>query len=140
MKTLIKACLFSAILTLPAYAQTGTAPKADAAPKAATGMMMNCPMMGDMSGMQKDMGSMMSGMQAMMKDTTDPAMRERMAKMHEQMSAMMVNMQKMGGMMGMMGSGGMPGASQPNNTAPAAPAAPAKPPAADDHEAHHPAQ
>jgi hypothetical protein len=136
MKTLIKACLLSAMLTLPAYAQTDTAPKADAAPKAATGMMMNCPMMGDMGGMQKDMGGMMSDMQAMMKDTKDPAMKERMAKMHTQMTAMMASMQKMG-MGGMMGNG-MMGGQQPANAAPAKPeTAPVSP---DDHAAHHPAQ
>ena len=57
--------------------------------------------------MQKDMGAMMKDMSAMMSSTTDPSMKERMQKMHDQMGAMMGNMQKMGG--GMMGGGMMQG-------------------------------
>lgn len=140
MKHPIKTAAVTAllILPLPARAQSATAPKTQP-PAASGGMMMNCPMMGATTAMQKDMGGMMSEMQAMMKDAKDPAMKERMQKMHERMSVMMAGMQKMG-MGGMMGNR-MMGGQQPANAAPAksetAPAAPASP---DDHAAHHPAQ
>lgn len=122
MKHLIKTTAAVALLTMPltAYAQSAAAPKTQA-PAASGGMMMNCPMMGEASSMQKDMGGMMSDMQATMKNATDPAMKERMQKMHGRMSAMMASMQKMGGQ-------------QPGNAAPAKPeTAPVSP---DDHAAH----
>ena len=141
MNTLMRAGLFSAMLALPltASAQTDTTPKVDAAPKAAGGMMMNCPMMTDMGGMQKDLGVMMGNVEGMTKDAKDPATKEALQKMHDRMAAMMVNMQKMGGMMGnMMGGRTTQGGQQPGNSAPAAPATP--PVSPEDHQAHHPGQ
>ena len=134
MKHLIMACALLLAIPLGASAQN-TAPKPNAQP-AASSTMMNCPMMAGMSGMQNDMGGMMSDMQAMMKGAKDPALKERMQKMHDHMSAMMANMQKMGSM------GMMMGGQQPANPAPAKPeTAPSPAPASpEDHAAHHPAQ
>jgi len=134
MKNLMKTSLFAAIIALPlaASAQTSTTPQSDTSKPGA--MMMNCPMMADMGGMQKDLSTMMGEVESMMKDTKDTAQKERLQRMQGRMSAMMANMQKMGMMMG----GG-----QPQGSAPTAPAAPATPPAdvsPQDHEAHHPAQ
>lgn len=74
MKTSLKVGFISALLVLPltASAQDNPTPKTDEPPKATSGMMMNCPMMADMSGMQKDMGRLMSEMQALIKDVKDP--------------------------------------------------------------------
>src|SRR6185295_1554178 len=85
MKNVLRACLFSTLLALPvaASAQTDT-PKADA-PKAAGGMMMNCPMMADMGGMQKNLGTMMSDVESMMKGAKDAGTKERLQKMHDGM-------------------------------------------------------
>lgn len=137
MKTVIRACLFSAMLALPvaSSAQDDAARRADTAPKAAGGMMMNCPMMADMGGMQKDLGAMVGDVGGMIRDAKDPTAKEHLQKMHDRMAAMMVNM--MGGMTS--------GAQQPGSAAPTAPAAPATPatPAPvspEDHQAHHPAQ
>ena len=58
---------------------------------------------------KKSMGAMMSNTNGMMESMTDPALKARMQKMHEQMAVMMVNMQKMNGTMGMMGGGMMQG-------------------------------
>lgn len=145
MKHLITTCALALLLAAPAYAQSNNVPRADAAKPAPQGMMMNCPMMADMSGMQKDMGSMMAEMQVMKNDAKDPAMKQKMQKMHERMAVMMTSMQKMGmgGMMGnrMTGSG-MMGGQQSGNASPTNPqAAPATPPVSpEDHAAHHPAQ
>ena len=132
MKALMNVCVVSALaLPVAAFAETDTTPKTDTSQKAPAGM--NCPMMGDTGAMQKDMGAMMKDMSAMMSSTTDPSMKGRMQKMHDQMGAMMGNMQKMGG--GMMGGGMMQGGqnsgSAPSTTPPAS---------SDDHNAHHPAQ
>jgi hypothetical protein len=126
-------------MSAAAYPRTATAPKADAS-TASGGMMMNCPMMANMSGMQKDMESMMSEMQAMMKDGMDPAINERMQKMHERIGAMKASMQKMGGMGGMMSN--MMGGQQTGNAAPAKPdtASPATPVSPEDHAGPHPGQ
>jgi hypothetical protein len=73
-----------------------------------------CPMMGNMDSMQKNMGDMMGGMKSMMQMMSDPAMKERMQKMHEEMGA----------------PGGKAGVQNKN-----------EPPAAivpEDHESHHP--
>lgn len=140
MKHPIKATAVAVLLLLPlpACAQSAAAPKTEA-PAASGGMIMNCPMMGDNTAMRKDMGGMMSEMQAMMKDAKDPAMKERMQKMHARMSVMMASMQKMG-MGGMMGNG-MMGGQQPASAAPGKPkTAPAAPISPDDHAAHHPVQ
>ena len=140
MKIFLRAYLFSALLALPvaASAQTDTTPK-DGAPKAMGGMMMNCPMMTDMGGMEKDLGAMMNDVDGMMKDAKDPAAKDHLQKMHDRMAAMMVNMQKMGGMMGnMMGGRTTQGSQQPGSAAPAVPATP--PVSPEDHQAHHPAQ
>ena len=137
MKHLMMTCALAALLALPfAASAQKAAPKADA--PAASSTMMNCPMMGNMAGMQKDMGSVMSEMQAMMKDTKDPALKDRIQKMHDRMSAMMVNMQNMSSM-GMMGN--MMGGQQPGNAAPAKQQAtpPSPPESPEDHAAHHPA-
>jgi hypothetical protein len=142
MKHLITTCALALLLAAPAYAQN--TPKADAAKPAPQGMMMNCPMMGDTSAMQKDLGSMMGDVETMMKETKNGAQKDRLQKMHERMAVMMASMQKMGGGMmsnGMMGNG-MMGGQQPGAAAPANPqAAPATPPVTpEDHTAHHPAQ
>ena len=123
MKNLLKLCLFSALLALPAYGQTAEIAK-DAA---------NCPMMGTM---QRNMGAMMKDMNVMMTDTTDPAMKVRMEKMQDKMNAMMANMQKMGGGKmggGMMGGGMMQGGATQGR-------APSTTPSAnpDDHASHRP--
>ena len=127
MKTLIKTCLLSAMLTLPVnvYAQS------DVPAKNASGM--NCPMTAQTADMQKNMNAMMTDMGAMMNSTGDLSMKARMEKMHEQMSAMMVNMHKMGGGMtgGAMPQGGKDMGRAPSATPPAAP---------EGHEAHHPNQ
>ena len=122
MNPLRKICLLSAILAFPAsgYAQT------DTAPKSSNGM--NCPMTADMGAMQKNMGGMMADMSAMTTGMRDPSMKARMEKMHDQMTAMMVNMQKMGG-------SAMPRGQTPGSAALATP--PASP---EEHDAHHPAQ
>lgn len=92
---------------------------------------MNCPMMGNMGSMQKNMGSMIGDMDSMMQMMSDPAMKERMQKMHEQMGAMMqqmTDMQKgMGGIMMQVGK-------MDDKKANDAPAATAP----EDHKAHHP--
>jgi hypothetical protein len=137
MKHLIMICAFAGLLAMPLAASAqNTAPKPNTQPAVGTGTMMNCPMMAGMSGMQNDMGGMMSDMQAMMKDAKDPALKERMQRMHDHMSAMMASMQKMGSM------GTMMGGQQPTNTTPAKPeTAPSPAPASpEDHAAHHPAQ
>jgi len=118
MKNLLKLCLFPALLALPSYGQAAQVAK-DAA---------NCPMMGTM---QRNMGAMMKDMNVMMTNTTDPAMKARMEKMQDKMSAMMTNMQKMGG--GMMGGGMMQGGAAQGNAPSTTPSA--KP---DDHASHHP--
>ncbi len=132
MKPLMKACLFSAMLTLPitASAQSDVAPKTQG-PGAAS--MMNCPMMADMRGMQKDLGAMMSDVDGMMKNAKDATTKDNLQKMHSHMAAMMANMQMMANMMGRTTT---QGAQQPNNSTPAAPENP--PVAPQDHEAHHP--
>ena len=143
MKSVIRICGFVALLALPAfsYAQDTTTPKAGG-PAVSGGMMANCPF-ADTSGIQRDMGNMMSQMQAMMNTTKDPAMKQRMQNMREHMAAMMVNMQRMGmgGVTGNMmgrGTGGPPF----GNVAPATPetAPTTVPDSPDDHEAHHPDQ
>lgn len=122
MKTLFKLCAVSAILAFSsnAYAET------DATPKNMTGM--NCPMMGDMSAMQNNMGAMMTDMSSMMKSTGSPPVKARMQQMYDQMATMKARMMKMSG--GMMGGGQMM-----DNTPPATTPAPS-----DDHTAHHPNQ
>jgi hypothetical protein len=145
MRNLIKTCAFAVLLALPtlSYAQDTTTPKAET-PAVGSGMMTNCPPFTDTSGMQRDLGSMMSQMQAMMNSTTNPAMKERMQNMHEHMAAMMVNMQRMGAMGGamgnMMGGGrGIVGGRASGNAAPetSETTAPASP---EVHDAHHPDQ
>jgi len=82
---------------------------------------MPCPMMGSMGSMQKNMGDMMGDMNSMMQMMSDPAVKERMQKMHENMGAMMQQMTVM--QKGMMQDGKTK--SEKANDAPAA--------AADDH-------
>jgi hypothetical protein len=139
MKHLLKTCALALLLASPTYAQDATAPTTDAGKPAPQGMMMNCPMMGDTSAMQKDLGSMMGDVETMMKETNNGAQKERLQRMHAQMQAMMANMQKMGAN-GMMGNG-MMGAQQPRAATPGNPeTAPSTAPASpDDHESHHPA-
>jgi hypothetical protein len=127
MKIIIKLFLLSSFLALPGatYAQ------APGALKAAGDM--NCPMMENSGAMQKNMGAMMMDMNAMMASTSDPAMKERMGKMHSQMATMMARMQKMsGGMGGMMSGPAMHGGHEADSTSSAPPAS------AKDHDAHHP--
>ena len=95
-----------------------------------SGGAMSCPMMADSGSMKNDMSAMMTDMGAMMNSTSDPTMKARMQKMHDQMAGMMANMQKMSsGMGGTMRQGGQNSGS-----------APSVPPSATtkDHVAHHP--
>lgn len=94
--SVIKAFLFSALLTYPimSYAQTDSAAQGDSK---------HCPTV-DTAMLQKNMGAMMSNMNAMMTGTSDPAIKERMRKMHDQMASMMSNMRQGGS-----GSGAMMG-------------------------------
>jgi len=61
----------------------------------------SCPMMGNMVEMKSDM-------QSMMEMTSDPAMKERMQKMHDDMGSMMQHMADMHKGMGGMMHGGEP--------------------------------
>ena len=115
MNAAVKGCLLLAIAAAPAFGQT---------PSNA----MNCPMMSDQ--MQKQMGSMMTDMRAMMEDTKDPAAKSRMQTMQERMGAMMANMQKMHG--GMMGTA----PDNPSGTAEAPTPSPDQ--RKENHEEHHP--
>jgi hypothetical protein len=130
MKTLFNACVSSVLFLAPlnAFAQSASGEN-DAPDKA-------CPTKTEMMGMQKNMGSMMTEVDAMMGDMRDPRMKDRMQKMHVQMSAMMANMEKMDG--SVMGGGMMSGQMAPaGNMKGAAPSA--TPPAASgDHQDHHP--
>jgi hypothetical protein len=92
----------------------------------------NCPTMGQMAVMQKDMAGLRGDMDTMMKSMSDPAAHARMQPMRDHMTAMMANMQLMGG--GMMG-----GATTTQSGKDATPAPSAAPPAgAAEHDAHHP--
>lgn len=113
--------MMAAVLSLPvsAYAHEPVAPSQQ---------QMSCPMMGSM---QKDMGNMMGDMDSMMRMMSDPAMKERMQKMHAHMQAMMQQMEEMQkGMGGMM----MQDGSTDNKKANESPAATSP----EDHQAHHP--
>ena len=114
MNTALKGCLLLAIVAAPAFA----------APSEQPSNAMNCPMMSDQ--MQKQMSTMMTDMENIIKGSSDPAAKSRMQAMRERMSAMMANMQKMHG-----GMRPAPGASEPPVTA--VPNAEQQ-----DHEAHHP--
>ena len=146
MKRLIRSCAVAAVMVLPfaALAQNDGADQRKA-PTPAPGMMMACPMMGNMDAMHKDVGAMVGEVETMMKDAKDPAQKDRLQRMHDRMTAMMAGMQKMSAMhsmMGMMKGSGMaapaapaqkdvtPDTSAPNSTAPVSP---------EDHKAHHPA-
>ena len=124
MTNRITRTLLLAMLLAPAdaYAE-GDAPAKNTAA-------MGCPMMGQMTAMQKDMDGLMGDMNAMMKGTADPAAKARMQTMHDHMTAMMANMQMMGG--GMMGA-----AIPPRSGKDATPAPSTTPPAAEEHDAHH---
>ena len=72
-----------------------------------------------------------------MQETKDPAIKERMQKMHERMNAMIANMQNMHSMMGnMMMGGGMMGGPQAGGMAPQSPGGASS----EDHYAHPSAQ
>ena len=90
----------------------------------------NCPMMGQMATMQKDMVGLRGEMDTMLKSMSDPAAHARMQLMRDHMTAMMANMHMMGG--------GMGGASSPQTGNEAAPAPSAAPPTGEEHDAHHP--
>lgn len=134
MKTTLRTLLIASAFILPmsaAYAGHD----GNAAPNMMCAPDKECPM-GDQAGdMQTRMGGMMSGMQGMMEQMKDPAMKEKMQKMHGDMGAMMQHMQQMHEQMAQMpcmmdGKEGVGGVSQP--TAGVAPGA--------DHEKHHPVQ
>ncbi len=121
----LRTLVFATLLTpVGAYAA------ADANTKSMPGM--NCPMMGQMTAMQKDMSGLMGDMDKMMKDTSDPAGKARMQMMREHMTAMMANMQMMGGMMG--------APATPSGEKGAAPPPSVAAPADENHDAHHPAK
>jgi hypothetical protein len=69
-------------------------------------------------------------MSAMMSNMSDPSMKTQMQKMHDQMGAMMSNMQKMGA--GNMGGGMMKGGQSADDAKKATP-----PASTEDHNAHH---
>ncbi|MDI9850070.1 hypothetical protein QM467_18705 [Rhodoblastus sp. 17X3] len=115
------------LLAAPAFAEMDAA-------KPEKGM--GCPM-SDTADMQKNMSTMISEMGAMMKDASDPAMKERMQKMQDQMAAMMSMMQKMGG--GMMGGGMKGGGMMKGGQGSGEMKAPAAP-SPDDHKSHHPTE
>lgn len=121
MNALLKACSIAALVTfsMAAYAEDA-AKKNETAPTPQMGM--NCPMMGDM---QKNMGAMMKDMSAMISTTSDPALKAKMQKMHEQMSTMME--------CSMMGSSSPKAEQKPEN-------APKPPVSPQDHKSHHPQQ
>jgi len=118
-------------LPVPAHAEElAASPQAVTAEKPAAQPFMgnmNCPMM---ESMQKNMGSMMGDMNSMMQMMSDPAMKERMQKIHENMGAMMQQMMAMQKNMGGMMQGGNMGG-KITNEAPAAAAPEVKDP-------HHP--
>ena len=123
MSAALKVGLLLAIAVAPVLAQTG--------PSAQTASPMNCPMMTDVDQMQKQMGGMMTDMRAMMDGTNDPAVKSRMQTMHEQMSAMMANMQRMhGGMMRAPAAANAKAAEPPTTLAPNS--------AKQNHEEHRP--
>ncbi|HWC63235.1 MAG TPA: hypothetical protein VG501_06410 [Rhizomicrobium sp.] len=133
MKRCLNYCLLSSLLFLSpaAYAQT--------APAAGTqDMMQNCPMKTDAAAMQKDLDAMMGDIGAMMKGTKDPAMKERLANMHERMAVMMVNMQHMGGMPRMMNGGMMSGRMMGGGMMQPNPPDAQKSKPESEHDAHHP--
>lgn len=68
------------------HAVTSSAVPAEKSPGQLPMEAMPCLMMGTM---QKNMGDMMGDMNSMMQMMSDPAMKERMQKMHENMAAMM---------------------------------------------------
>jgi len=103
MKNLLKIGLLTTLFTVPVYAHA----QENAMPQ--KGTMMQCPMMEDMTSLQKDMGSMMGEMGGMMESMPNPAMKERMQAMHDHMATMMAHMQKMQEGMGGMMKGGMMG-------------------------------
>jgi hypothetical protein len=92
----------------------------------------NCPTMGQMTAMQKDMAGLRGDMDTMTKSMSDPAAHARMQAMRDHMTAMMANMQMMGG--------GMMGGATPSQSGKGATPAPSAPPAggAEEHDAHHP--
>ena len=115
--------LVLAMLIAPAaaYAQ-GDAPAKTA--------VMNCPMMGQMTAMQKDMSGLMGDMDAMLQGVSDPAAKARMQMVREHMTAMMANIRMMGGMMGgaVAPQSGNDISRAPSATTPAAP---------EGHDTHH---
>lgn len=131
MKNLIGIGLLAAMLSMPVYAhaQEGAMPQKEMPA-------MNCPMMGDMMSVHKDMGGMMEEMHSMMEDMTDPAMKERMQAMHDRMASMMAHMQDMHGMMGkgMMGRGMMGGSMMQDDGGAETDDTPET---SEDHESHH---
>jgi hypothetical protein len=133
MKNLKRLSLLIAILAMPAYAHAQGMPASGASGGSMSGM--NCPMMTDMhkdmSGMMTNIKGMMKEMGGMMEGMSDPAMKERMQKMHDNMGAMMAHMEKMD-----KGMGGMMGGSMMMDKGDSSPAKPASP-APEDHSAHH---
>lgn len=101
----------------------------NAAPNSTAPMMANCKQ--HMDGMRKNLGDMMGNIDDMMKNARSPDMQKRLQVMHDQMSAMMVQMQQM---QGMMGSGMMRDGQEPSTASPTTPA----PLAPTDHNTHHP--
>lgn len=122
MKALLKACSIAALVTFStaAYAENA-AKKSETTPPPQSRM--NCMTMGDM---QKNMGSMMKDMIAIISTTTDLALKAKMQEMHAQMSTMM--------------GGGMTGSSSSKAEQPETAPAPAPPLSSQDHKSHHPQQ
>lgn len=61
-----------------------------------------------MAGIQKDMGAIMTETQAVMDDTNDPALKARLHKVHDDMHALLTNIQASMDVMGWSMSGGTP--------------------------------
>lgn len=105
MKNTLKTLLIASVLVLPVSAYAGhqehNEEKVESIKMYATGE--KCPIANQMGDMQTKMGGMMDKMK-------DPAMKEKMQKMHGDMGGMMQHMQQMheqtGEMPGMMGDKG----------------------------------
>lgn len=106
MKTTIKTLLIASAFILPISAAYAGHDGKPAAKMEGMQMMckpdMKCPMGDQMGDMQTRMDTMMSGMQGMGEQMKDPAMKEKMQKMHKDMGDMMKHMQQMHEQMGQM--------------------------------------
>ena len=87
MKKLLTIYVTAILFALPASAR---AERTVTTGKSANSAAVNCPMI--MGGVQNNMSSMMQEVDSMMSGMSDPAMRARMQKLHDQMGSMMSGM------------------------------------------------